>query len=94
MKTTIKIIVLTITAAFVLSRAFARGQDAKPRTPTPAEAAYSWKLGVEINNVIECNAGFLTAQQELIAAKAKIKELESDLAEASAFNPPKKPEPK
>jgi hypothetical protein len=83
MKTTIKIIVLTITAAFVLSMAFARGQDAKPRTPT--EAALNWQLGLRMDDLLACTAQSITLQQQLNADEQKIKELKSDLAEALAL---------
>lgn len=46
-------------------------------TATPAEQALGAKLMREINEGLTCNASVNTLQAELVAAKAKIKELEA-----------------
>ena len=58
-------------------------QDATPRTAL--EYVLSLRLGEEVNRSNACQVVDVILQQQLAAAKKRVEELESDLAEANGL---------
>ena len=65
-----------ISAAVMLSVSPAVAQGV-PQPPVPMQEALGQKLFTEINAGLTCNANLLSAQKDLDAARARIKELEA-----------------